>query len=280
MIIAKEPVEVRAYIQSKPGAAVGFVPTMGYLHEGHLSLVERAKKENDTVIVSLFVNPTQFNNPFDREQYPRKEQADQEMLRAAGVDLLFQPSVDSMYPSGLNTQVEVLGLTEVLEGAHRPGHFSGVTLIVAKLFNITSPTRAYFGLKDYQQLKVIEQMTQDLNFPVEVVACPILRDPDGVAMSSRNARLTPLQRQAARGLYQSLCHARRRLTTSNPPTLEQLRAEMKEILQQAGQSEIDYISFNDAETLRPLSEVKGPLLISLAVFFGPLRLIDNLRLDL
>jgi len=269
---------------------VGLVPTMGYLHEGHLSLVRRAREENATVVVSIFVNPTQFGPCEDFAGYPRDTRRDLAMLEEADTDVVFMPSADEMYPPQSSTWVEVTRLTERLEGAARPTHFRGVTTVVAKLFNIVQPDRAYFGQKDAQQATVIRRMVADLNMNLEVVVCPTVREPDGLAMSSRNTYLTPEQRQAAVVLYQSLKLAGQlwdngerdaaRIRREMKLLIEQLLIERRPIDQQA-LGEIDYISVADPETLEELDTIASAALVSLVVRFGRTRLLDNvvLRLD-
>lgn len=257
------------------GKSVGFVPTMGYLHEGHLSLVRRARKENDVVVVSIFVNPTQFAPGEDFERYPRDVERDKSLLEKEEVDILFIPSVEEMYPEGFSTYVEVLNLTEGLCGAKRPGHFRGVTTVVSKLFNIVMPDRAYFGKKDYQQLKVIERMVKDLNFPVEVVGCPIVREPDGLAMSSRNVYLSVEERTAATVLYKSLLLAKEYYEKGGR-NAKDLKSKITSFINKEPLvKKIDYVEIVDGETLQPVEKLYPGVLIALAVFIGNARLIDN-----
>ena len=253
---------------------VGLVPTMGYLHEGHLSLVRRAREECDHVAVSIFVNPTQFGPREDLSRYPRDLDRDLSLLEPLGVDLVWMPTAESMYPDGYQTWVEVEAITHPLEGAMRPGHFRGVTTVVAKLFNAIQPHRAYFGQKDAQQAAVIRQMTRDLNFPIEVVICPIVREPDGLAMSSRNVYLDPQQRRAATVLYRSLSAARAAYENGEREA-EKLRQVMKDVLAAEPLAEVQYISCADYNTLEELETVTGKALLSMAVFVGKTRLIDN-----
>jgi len=257
---------------------VGFVPTMGYLHEGHLSLVKKARDENSSVVVSIFVNPTQFGLHEDLAGYPRDPQRDLAMLQKEKTDVVFMPSVAEMYPSGFNSWVEVDKLTERLEGASRPGHFRGVTTVVAKLFNIVQPTRAYFGQKDAQQAIVIKKMVADLNMNLEVVTLPTVREPDGLAMSSRNTYLNPQERQAALVLYQVLCLAQQ-LWSQGERSADRLRREMITLIQKELLANIEYVSIADNETLDELDTVKSPALVSLAVKIGKTRLIDNIVLE-
>jgi len=253
---------------------VGLVPTMGYLHEGHLSLVRAARAQNEHVVVSIFVNPTQFGPGEDFERYPRDEERDLELLRADGVDVVFMPSADEMYPSGAPTFVEVEGVTDVLEGAHRPGHFRGVTTVVAMLFNIIEPRRAYFGRKDAQQLVVVRKLVRDLHLDIEIVPAPIVREADGLAMSSRNAYLSPEERKAALVLSRALRRAEE-LSRGGERDGERLRAAMRELIARDPLARVDYVSVADAESLRELERVDGPALASLAVRIGRTRLIDN-----
>jgi pantoate--beta-alanine ligase len=253
---------------------VGFVPTMGYLHEGHLVLVRRAKVENPSVVVSIFVNPTQFGPHEDFKSYPRDPERDLAMLEKEGTDIIFMPSADEMYPKNFNSWVDVGKITERLEGASRPGHFRGVATVVAKLFNIVQPDRAYFGQKDAQQLLVIKKMAADLDMNLEVVAVPTVREPDGLAMSSRNTYLNPEERKQAAVLYQALTLAQR-LFSQGEKDAKAIRQKMTELIQKQPLAKIDYISIADAQTLDELDKVKPPALVSMAVRFGKTRLIDN-----
>ena len=253
---------------------VGFVPTMGYLHEGHLVLVRRARAENSSVVVSIFVNPTQFGPQEDFNQYPRNPQRDLAMLEKEGVDIVFMPSVAEMYPPQFSSWVDVGKITERLEGAARPGHFRGVATVVAKLFNIVQPDKAYFGQKDAQQLAVINKMVADLNMNLEVVAVPTVREPDGLAMSSRNIYLNPEERKAAAVLYQALGLAQK-LFSQGEKDAQNIRQQMTDLIQKQPLAHIDYISIADAETLDELDKVKPPAVVSLAVKIGRTRLIDN-----
>ncbi|NUQ86077.1 MAG: pantoate--beta-alanine ligase [Anaerolineales bacterium] len=253
---------------------VGLVPTMGYLHEGHLSLVRRAREECDRVVVSIFVNPTQFGPSEDLAKYPRDLERDLSLLEPLGTDLVWTPSAEIMYPKGYQTWVEVEAISRPLEGAMRPGHFRGVTTVVAKLFNAVQPHRAYFGQKDAQQAAVIRQMTRDLNFPIKIVICPIVREADGLAMSSRNVYLDPEQRKAATVLFRSLSAAKE-LYEAGERNAETLRGKMKEVLAGEPLAEMQYVSCADYDTLEELDEVKGKALLSMAVFVGKTRLIDN-----
>jgi pantoate--beta-alanine ligase len=257
---------------------VGFVPTMGFLHEGHLSLVRQARAENASVIVSIFVNPTQFGPNEDFAQYPRDTERDLAFLAGEGTDVVFMPSAAEMYPERFDSWVEVGELTRRLEGAVRPGHFRGVTTVVAKLFNIVQPTRAYFGQKDAQQAAVIRKMAVDLDMDLEVVTLPTVREPDGLAMSSRNTYLNPEQRRAATVLYQALSLARE-LWTQGETGAGEVRHQMAELIRREPLAAIDYVSIADAGTLEELDRIEPPALVSLAVKIGRTRLIDNIVLE-
>jgi pantoate--beta-alanine ligase len=257
---------------------LGLVPTMGYLHEGHLSLVSRARAECKTVAVSIFVNPTQFGPMEDLSKYPRDLERDLRQLEAAGADLVWTPTPEIMYPPGYQTWVEVQEITRGLEGAQRPGHFRGVATVVSKLFNAVRPAKAYFGQKDAQQAAVIRQMTRDLNFPIEIVVCPIVREPDGLAMSSRNVYLSPEQRQAATVLHRAL-NAANEAYKGGERRAEALRGVMEKTLAAEPLAKAQYVSCADYDTLQELDKVTGKTLLSMAVFFGKTRLIDNIVLE-
>jgi len=257
---------------------LGLVPTMGYLHRGHLSLVDYARKENQTLVVSVFVNPTQFGPQEDLAAYPRDMERDMALLEERGTDVVFAPPVEEMYPPGYDTWVEVDRLARRLEGEARPGHFRGVATVVAKLFNIARPDRAYFGQKDGQQAAVIGRMASDLNMGVQVVVLPTVREPDGLAMSSRNIYLTPEQRKAAPSLYRALSRVRE-LWQGGERDAERLRREARAMLEAEPLVEaIDYVSVADAETLEELDTVDRPAMVSLAARMGRARLIDNVVL--
>ena len=256
---------------------LGLVPTMGYLHEGHLSLVSRAKAECTYVAVSIFVNPTQFGPNEDLSKYPRDLERDLHLLEDAGVDLVWTPAPEDMYPTGFQTWVEVGQMTLPLEGAQRPGHFRGVTTVVSKLFNAVGPAKAYFGQKDAQQAAIIRQMTRDLNFPVEIVVCPIMREPDGLALSSRNVYLSPEERKAATVLSHALSSAKSAYDRGER-NAGKLRQVMQDILASEPLARMQYVSCADYDTLQELDEVKRKTLLSMAVFMGKTRLIDNLVL--
>lgn len=261
------------------GQTIGVVPTMGYLHQGHLSLMRRARQENDLVVATVFVNPTQFGSNDDLDAYPRNAQRDIDLMQAENVDIAFMPEADDLYPNGYATYVEVQGpMTQTLCGASRPGHFKGVTTIVAKLFHLTAPHRAYFGQKDAQQVAVIRQMVRDLNFDLEVVACPTVREPDGLAMSSRNSYLSESQRADAVVISQALFEARDRIAagqTQAGKVIDHIRARIESV----EQADIDYLAVVDVNTLNELEVLDGSVLIAVAVKFGNTRLIDNLEVD-
>jgi pantoate--beta-alanine ligase len=282
MIVLEDPRETQKYCEQVRlrGKSIGFVPTMGYFHEGHLALMRRARDENDFLVVSLFVNPTQFGPNEDYDRYPRDLERDRSLAEKEGVDLLFVPSVQEMYPPGYATYVEVTGtLTSALCGARRPGHFRGVTTVVAKLFNIVKPHRAYFGEKDAQQLRVIRRMTEDLNFDVEIISIPTVREPDGLAMSSRNEYLSPEERQAALVLWRSLNLARS-LVEVGERDADRIIAEMRKLIQSEPLARVDYIEIVDPKTLEKVQRIEGEVLVALAVFIGATRLIDNMVISL
>jgi len=263
--------------RNKIAGSVGFVPTMGYLHEGHLSLVKRAKEENPSVVVSIFVNPTQFGPKEDFKSYPRNTRRDLSILEPL-TDIVFMPSALEMYPEKYDSWVEVKDITERLEGVVRPGHFRGVTTVVNKLFNIVEPAKAYFGQKDAQQVAVIKKMVADFNMNLEIVVCPTEREPDGLAMSSRNTRLTREQRQAAPVLYKALTLAQE-LWSQGEKDAGTIRHEMTELIEKEPLANIDYISIANNETLKEIHRVRPPALVSMAVKFGKVRLIDNIILE-
>ena len=277
MLVARTVAEFRA-ARRHAAPPVGLVPTMGYLHEGHLSLVGTARRECGTVAASVFVNPTQFGPNEDFDTYPRDEARDLELLEQAEVDLVLLPPVEEIYPPGETTRVSVSGISDVLEGARRPGHFDGVTTMVSKLFLIVQPDRAYFGEKDAQQLAVIRRMTRDLLLPIEIVACPTVREPDGLALSSRNVYLSPEERTQAPALHAGLGTSAEAFAAGERDA-SRLRALVRERIEAEPLAEIDYVSLADVETLDELEgAVGGPALLSLAVRFGGARLIDNVTL--
>jgi pantoate--beta-alanine ligase len=269
--------ELREARARLPGP-VGLVPTMGFLHEGHLSLVRRARQECASVVASIFVNPTQFGPREDLGSYPRDIPRDLELLGYEEVDLVWSPPAAEMYPPGFQTWVTVEEVTRPLEGERRPGHFRGVTTIVAKLFTAVQPQKAYFGQKDAQQAAVIRQMTRDLNFPIQIVVCPIIREPDGLAMSSRNVYLNPAERQAATVLYRSLMAAREEFAAGER-NARNLRRILAEVLNREPLAALQYVSCADPVTLEELEGSVTRALLSMAVFIGKTRLIDNLILE-
>jgi pantoate--beta-alanine ligase len=261
------------------GKSIGLVPTMGYLHEGHLSLINRARKENDLVVVSLFVNPTQFGLGEDLDSYPKDLEKDASLCESEGADLLFAPDKGEMYHGDYGTYVDVTGeLTKGLCGKTRPTHFRGVTSVVSKLFNIVSPDRAYFGQKDAQQVAVIKRMVRDLNFGLEIVVCPIVREPDGLAKSSRNIYLTKEEREAALVLNRSLKEAADLVSSGERDPLK-IKLMIEDRIGKEPLSEIDYVEVVDAASIEPIGILKGNVLIALAVRFGKARLIDNISLE-
>ncbi|MHB9155044.1 MAG: pantoate--beta-alanine ligase [Endomicrobiales bacterium] len=277
MKVLRSPQEMQstALRLRRRGARIGLVPTMGALHAGHLSLVERARRENDTVVVSLFVNPAQFGPREDYLRYPRPFERDRKLCREAGVDFLFAPPVEAMYPEGFRTFITVEKMQDHLCGAFRPGHFRGVATVVAKLFNIVEPGRAYFGCKDFQQVKIIERMARDLNFPLTVVACPIIREGSGLALSSRNQYLSPREHERSAALYRALQEARDLIqyrTLSKGKVIQKIKSLVSAI----PGSKIDYIALCNPDTLEPVSRIQLPVLIAVAVWVGKTRLIDNI----
>lgn len=257
---------------------LALVPTMGFLHEGHLSLVRAAKARAASVVVSIYVNPTQFNQAADLEVYPRNLDRDLELLEKEGVDLVWAPDNQVMYPENFQTWVEVGEISKVLEGEKRPGHFRGVTTIVSKLFTAVQPQLAFFGQKDAQQVAVIRQMTNDLNFPIEIVVAPLIREHDGLAMSSRNVNLDPQERLAAVALFRALSAAKAAYL-SGERNAERLRSSMKTSLNKEPLAKIDYVSCADQRSLQELDTVTEGALLSMAVFIGDTRLIDNMLLE-
>ncbi|MDO8587208.1 MAG: pantoate--beta-alanine ligase [Armatimonadota bacterium] len=260
------------------GKTIGLVPTMGALHAAHLALMSRAREECGSVVVSVFVNPTQFGPTDNFEQYPRDLESDAAKAASAGVDLIFAPSAAEIYPAGFDAWVEVGGLTGILEGASRPGHFRGVTTVVAKLFNIVGPDRAYFGMKDYQQLKAIQKMVRDLDFPIEIVPVPTVREPDGLAMSSRNAYLSTEERTAATVLHRALKVAEE-LVNAGERDPEKVREAALGLIRSEPLADVDYVALVDPETLQAQRRVERPALVALAVRVGQTRLIDNMLIE-
>lgn len=277
MIVVRTRNEL-AEARSALAEPVGFVPTMGALHEGHASLLRRASAENSSVVASIFVNPTQFLPAEDFTKYPRDEAADLAVLESLGVDLAFLPSVEEVYPPGVVTSIDVGRLGEVLEGASRPGHFRGVATVVATLFSLVQPTRAYFGQKDGQQSIVVKRLTKDLGLPVEIVVCPTVRESDGLALSSRNRYLTDHERIQAPALFRAL-EAAADAVAGGETSVDRLRERMGAELEVASLGTPDYVSIADAETLDEMQTLDRPALASLAVRFPSARLIDCLPLD-
>ncbi len=258
------------------GKSIGFVPTMGALHEGHLSLMQRAKRENDVLVISIFVNPSQFGPEEDYRRYPRPFEKDRSLAQKEGVDIIFCPSVSEMYERGYSTYVEVEGLSNRLCGLFRPGHFKGVASVVCKLFNIVKPRVAYFGQKDYQQLKIIRRMVEDLNMGVEIRECPIVREPDGLAMSSRNYYLSSQERKEALSLNKALKCARSMVKAGS--SIPDVISQLQRIIRGESHAKVDYIKIVDPENLEDVEKVKpgGKVLVALAVWIGKARLIDNM----
>ena len=262
----------------KKNKKIGFVPTMGYLHEGHESLIKCSTSENEITVVSIFVNPIQFGKNEDLDRYPRDLERDRQICEKNGVDYIFNPSYEEMYPEGYKTYVEVEEITKNLCGAFREGHFRGVTTVVTKLFNIIKPDNAYFGKKDFQQLKVIQQMVKDLNMDVNVIGCPLIREKDGLALSSRNKYLSKEERESALSLSKSLFLAEQLFESgeTDPQTIKKKMEEL--ILSYPLVREIQYIEIVDSETLKPKEKVEKGDTIALAVFVGNTRLIDNIQI--
>lgn len=265
--------DLRCWRERIGRSAVGFVPTMGALHEGHLSLVHAARKENNRVVVSVFVNPMQFGPKEDFKKYPRNLNRDRELLSKEKIDVLFCPSVREIYPEGSQTKVQLNGLSRGLCGRSRPHFFAGVTTVVSKLFHLVQPTRGYFGAKDYQQAQVIKRMVQDLNFPVEIKVLPTVREADGLAMSSRNAYLSPLERRQAPVMNLSLDFAER-LIRGGLRDVSRIQQEIRDFLRPFI-SKIDYVEVVHPETLTPIQQISGSGLLAIACYIGKTRLIDN-----
>lgn len=260
------------------GKTIAIVPTMGYLHEGHISLIKKGLKKADVVVTTIFVNPAQFSPGEDYKRYPRDTKGDLNKIKDAGGRVVFIPGTDLIYPEGYQTYVDVEKLTQSLEGLSRPTHFRGVTTIVAKLFNIVRPDFALFGMKDFQQATVISKMTRDLDWPIKVIVCPTVREIDGLAMSSRNRYLSPQERKEASVIHKSLKLAHR-LAKSGIVETSRIRTKMKQLIwKSAPSAEIVYIAFTEKETLKPLKQVGKGCVVSLAVRFGRLRLIDNIKI--
>jgi pantoate--beta-alanine ligase len=262
----------------KKGKKIAFVPTMGYLHEGHLSLVRIAKKWGDVVVVSIFVNPTQFGPSEDYNSYPRDEKRDLSLLKKEKVDFVFIPSVEEMYPENYQTYVEVVEMSKYLCGRSRPGHFRGVCTVVTKLFNIVKPHYAVFGEKDYQQLKIIERMTADLNMDVKIIPGPTVRERDGLAMSSRNVYLSEEERKSALSLSKALNEVKK-MVEGGERDCEVLIRKAREIIEREPHTRIDYVEIVDPVRLEPIKRIEDKAVIALAVFVGKARLIDNMKLE-
>ena len=280
MIISCSVQETRKVIGNwkKRGFSVGLVPTMGYLHPGHISLIERARKENDMVVVSIFVNPIQFGPNEDLDKYPRDMAHDREVCEKAGAELIFAPEPSEMYPSENLVFVDIKELGNGLCGAKRPGHFRGVCTVVSKLFNIVLPDRAYFGEKDAQQLAIIRRMVKDLNFGTEIVSCPIVREPDGLAMSSRNLYLSPEERKAALSLSRSLSAAKELMRKGEKDAVK-IREAIVAGISAEPLVKIDYAEIVDSADLSPVEKIEKPVLAAAAVYFGKTRLIDNFTFE-
>ena len=280
MIISESVQEVRNVTANwkKRGFSVGLVPTMGYLHPGHISLIERARKENDMVVVSIFVNPIQFGPNEDLDTYPRDMTHDREVCEKAGAELIFAPQPSEMYPSENFAFVDIKELGNGLCGAKRPGHFRGVCTVVSKLFNIVLPDRAYFGEKDAQQLAIIRRMVKDLNFGTEIVSCPIVREPDGLAMSSRNLYLSPEERKAALSLSRSLSAAKELMRKGEKDSVK-IREAIVAGISSEPLVKIDYAEIVDSADLSPVEKIEKPVLAAAAVYFGKTRLIDNFTFE-
>ena len=280
MIISGSVQETREVIGNwkKRGFSVGLVPTMGYLHPGHISLIERARKENDMVVVSIFVNPIQFGPNEDLDKYPRDMAHDREVCEKAGAELIFAPQPSEMYPCENLAFVDIRGLGDGLCGAKRPGHFRGVCTVVSKLFNIVLPDRAYFGEKDAQQLAIIKRMVKDLNFGTMIVSCPIVREPDGLAMSSRNLYLSPEERKAALSVSRSLSGAKE-LMRNGEKNAVKIRETIVAGISAEPLARIDYAEIVDSADLRPVEKIDKPVLAAVAVYFGKTRLIDNFTFE-
>lgn len=277
IVTSPEDMQKTALALKRAGKRIGLVPTMGFLHEGHMSLVKLARRQVDMVVLSIFVNPTQFGPNEDFSRYPRDFERDRALCAAAGVDIIFNPMPEAMYPPRYSVHVEENALAKGLCGASRPGHFRGVLTVVAKLFNLTLPDVAVFGQKDAQQARLIQQMARDLNFPATIVLAPIIREPDGLAMSSRNTHLSPAERHEALGLHHALKTARH-LYREGERNAHRIITAMKAGIEQIPSARVDYIAIVDAETLQPVQRADTTVLVALAIYIGQTRLIDNLTL--
>ena len=279
MHIARTVEEMKKLRNSIPESQkVGFVPTMGYLHEGHLSLLKQARKENDTVILSIFVNPIQFGPNEDLDRYPRDFERDERLAKEVGTDIIFYPTPEQMYPENYSSYVITEGLDKHLCGAKRPGHFKGVMTVVLKLFNITRPHNTYFGQKDIQQARIIEQMIKDFNLDINMHICPIVREEDGLAMSSRNVYLSPEERKQAAILYKALTNAKS-LFEQGERNAEIIIKETEKLVKSSNLAKIDYVEIVDYDTMSPVKKLGKKSVLALAVYFGKTRLIDNIILE-
>jgi len=274
IIKTQQTMQERSRELQKKDCRIVFVPTLGALHEGHLSLIDIAKKNGDIVVLSIYLNPTQFSPSEDLSKYPANLEKDLQLAKSHGVGIVFCPNNEVIYPDGFQTTVEVTGITQKLCGSSRPTHFRGVTTVVAKLFNIVSPHVAIFGEKDYQQLKVIEQMVRDLNMNIEIIGAPIFREEDGLAMSSRNQYLSHEERRAAAIIFKSLMAAKEKVW-SGEKNSERIISLVKEMITETGIGKIDYVELCNPETLDSVTTIAGPTLLAVAAHFGPARLIDN-----
>jgi pantoate--beta-alanine ligase len=277
IIVQSKEMQRRAEQQRRQGMTIALVPTMGFLHEGHLSLMREGRKRGDCLVTSIFVNPTQFGPAEDYDRYPRDMKQDLKLIQGVGVDICFTPSAAEIYPDGFQTSVEVERVTRNLCGVSRPGHFRGVTTVVAKLFNIVKPHLALFGQKDYQQLIAIKQMVKDLNLDIEVIGMPTIRESDGLAMSSRNTYLNPKKRKEAARLYRSLLKGKE-LFAQGERSATTILQEVRRIIEEDKAAVIDYVKICDAHTLEDVEEIKGEAVVALAVKMGKTRLIDNIIL--
>ena len=274
--VTRTPAEVKEVIKEwkKQGYSIGLVPTMGYLHEGHGSLIKKAVEDNDKVMVSVFVNPIQFGPNEDLETYPRDFDADLKMIESLGADMVFHPEPSDMYASDFSTTVSVAGVSENLCGAKRPGHFNGVCTVVTKLFNLSEADRAYFGQKDAQQLAVVRRMVRDLNVNIEIVGCPIIREDDGLAKSSRNTYLSPEERQAATVLNKALIAGKQMVEEGEKSALA-VKTRIEDIISKEPHAKIDYVEITDWNSIEPVDIIDGSILCAIAVYIGNTRLIDN-----
>lgn len=274
--VTRTPAEVKEVIKDwkKQGYSIGLVPTMGYLHEGHGSLIKKAVEENDKVMVSVFVNPIQFGPNEDLETYPRDFDADLKMIESLGADMVFHPEPSDMYASDFSTTISVAGVSENLCGARRPGHFNGVCTVVTKLFNLSEADRAYFGQKDAQQLAVVRRMVRDLNANIEIIGCPIIREDDGLAKSSRNTYLSSEERKAATVLNKALCAGKQMVEEGEKSALT-VKSRIEDIISKEPLAKIDYVEITDWNSIEPVDIIDGSILCAIAVYIGNTRLIDN-----